>query len=419
MNVLPYFPRQRYGIFTGTNSIQEWNEAIRSLLTFESSDVLDVIKEYENRFAKVVGVEHGVSFGAGRMALYAILEVMKIGQGDEVVIPAFTCVVVPNAIIYRGARPVYVDIDPQTFNIDVKQVEAVISPSTKALYAQHTFGIPCDLKALCEIGKRHGIPVIEDCGHALGSKYENKFVGSISDVAYFTTDHSKVINTHLGGMAVTNNYELAQRLKTIQEKTPFLDSSTNRRMLFSFIVEYFCFSPYFLWFGSFLHKIFAKIGLLFYFHDEMLTELPKKYPYPCRLSAQQAKIGLSQLDLLEKNIAHRRMIASWLEEKIGWYGFNKNEIDNFAWLRYSFLVKNRDEFIKRFSKHFDLAVWFTSVVGGRNSDFEAVGYKVGSCPVAEHVAQHIVNFPTHNRIPLNIIKREIEKNLDWIKRQRL
>lgn len=375
----------------------------------------DTIREYERQFAECCGVNHAVSFGAGRMALFAILEVLGIGAGDEVIIPAFTCVVVPNAILYRGARPVYVDIEPQFFNIDVTKVERAITPRTKALYAQHTFGIPCDVDALRELGRRHGLPVIEDAAHALGAVYRDRPIGSLTEVAFVSTDHSKVINTHLGGMALTNDEEYATRLRQVQAATPFLDQRTTRRLIRSFLIEYLCFSPKVLWVGRTIHAILARTGFLFYFVDELMTTKPTAYPYPNRLSSAQARMGLSQLRNLKCNRKHRQQIAEWLEQVIGWNRMAPDELNDATWLRYSFLVQERTEFESKLADRFDLGIWFTSVASGRETELELVGYAAGSCPVAEDAARHIVNLPTHLRIPLKAIQREVNRHWPAIK----
>jgi perosamine synthetase len=410
IHLLPAVPRKRYNIFAGTNTLREWRQMARAWLSGGPYDASDTINEYERRFAKCCGVKHGIGFGAGRMALYAILEALNIGLDDEVIIPAFTCVVVPNAILYRGARPVYVDIEPRLFNIDVRKVEAAITPRTKALYAQHTFGVPCDVDALRDIARRHQLPMIEDAAHALGATYQGKPVGSLTGIAFFTTDHSKVINTHLGGMAVTDSDALAARLRRVQGDAGSLDNKSMRRLVRSFLLEYVLFAPRVLWLGRTIHTVLARLGFLFYFFDELKTTKPTEYPYPCRLSSAQAQLGLSQLDNLQSNLAHRRQIANWLEQKVRWNGMNSHQVNESTWLRYSFLVRDRSKFEACFSKSFDLGIWFTSIVQGRTEDLEAVGYHPGSCPVAEYVVLHIVNFPTHLRIPLEVIQKEVDRN---------
>lgn len=364
------------------------------------------IHQYQARFADQCGAKHAVSFGAGRMALYAILSALDIGDNDEVIVPAFTCVVVPNAILYAGAKPVYVDIEATTFNIDVTKVECAITARTKALYAQHTFGTPCDIEALREIARRHDLPIIEDGAHALGATYHGRRVGSLTEVAFFSTDHSKVVNTHLGGMAVTNSETIAERLRSVQGAAHEPNASHERRLVMWFLLEYLLYLPHVLWFGRTIHAIVTKCGGFGYFRDELCLVKPREFP--ARLTQAQALLGLSQLADLARNLQHRRAVASLLEERIKWHR-GAVQADS-AWLRYAFLVRDQSKFEKSFGRHFDLGIWFTTVLGGRSSGFESVGYVVGSCPIAEYVSAHIVNFPTHLRIPISIVAKEIHRN---------
>lgn len=414
-NVVPTWPRQRYCIYSGTNDWQEWRDILRS--GFSTDPVLDaeLVAAFEAKFATAAGTRHAFSFGAGRMALYALLEAFGIGVGDEIVIPAFTCVVVPNAMIYRGVRPVYVDIDTRTFNIDPNAIEAAITPRTRALYAQHTFGVPCDVEAIREIGRRRGLPVIEDAAHALGATYRGAQAGSLTEAAFFSTDHSKMIGTMMGGVVTTSDESLAANLQRIRNRIPSLPASIARRMVRTFLLEHLFFAPRALWLGRAVHAVLVRTGMLFYFRDELMTQRPVSYPYPCAMPGPLAGLGLSQLAKLEANLAHRRVIADWLEGQIGWYGESRiQEHSSPSWLRYSFLVEDRSEFLRRFRRHFDLGIWFTSVVSGRNHDLQAVGYVPGSCPRAERVARHIVNFPTHPHIPMEVLQCDWDRQGQWV-----
>ena len=253
---LPRFPHRRYSVFCGTNTWDEFYKTLRYYLfpQFLYTDQ-SVIRSYEDSFAAAAGCAHAYSFASGRMGLYAILEALGVTDGDEVVIPAFTCVVVPNAILYRGAVPVYVDIDPRAFNIDVAKAEAAITSKTKALYAQHTFGNICDVEALRSLAKKHGLYLIEDSAHALGLEYNGRKVGSLGDVSFFSTDHSKYISTGLGGMVTTNDSRLAAKIAEIQLKSPFMPVNDLRKSLKLFMFEYVLCSPAVYWIGELLPPV--------------------------------------------------------------------------------------------------------------------------------------------------------------------
>src|SRR3990167_8494167 len=355
-NMLSFFvPHKRFNLFSGTNTWKEWWLFFCAYFTFGSYEDESIIDEYEKAFAKAAGTIHAISFGAGRMGLYAILEALELQRGDEIILPAFTCVVVPNAILYRGLKPVYVDIDPITFNVDVLKIEKAITSCTLALYIQHTFGVICDVGKARAIADRYKLYLIEDACHALGATDKGKKAGSLSDVAYFSTDHSKVISTVLGGMVTTNHDAWATKIRAIQQSSPFLTRKWVRKIMLAFLTERMLLSPYCAWFGRKFFAALVKFKIIFFYHDELKIERPTNYPYPCRLSSIQAKLGLSQLAGLHCNLNHRRQIALWLESRIKWYENLPQEfLLQQTWIRYSFLVQDRTEFDALFMKHFDL-----------------------------------------------------------------
>lgn len=406
---------EKYNIFCGTNNFYELKRAIKNYLFLKDFNDRELILRFEETFSNTFKTKYAFTFGAGRMALFASLKALEISKGDEVIIPAFTCVVVPNSIIYSGAQPVYIDINPHDFNIDVNQIEKAITKNTKAIYAQHTFGIPCDIKSIKALAKKYGLFVIEDAAHALGGKLDGKHLGTLGDIGFFSLDHSKMINTHLGGVVVTNNEKISKKLKKIQSESPFLSNKLNRKILRTFIYEFLFFHPKLYKITKPFQYFIHKLNFNFYFLDELKTTMPKNYPYPCRLSSAQSEIGISQISNIENNLFHRRKLAKRLERQIGWYNYSDQEIEKYSWLRYSFLIHNRKEFLIKTNKKLDMGIWFSSVVGGRENDLRKVGYIVGSCKIAEIVCNSIVNFPTHLRIKENLFNELIDENIDWIK----
>ncbi|MBT6718070.1 MAG: aminotransferase class I/II-fold pyridoxal phosphate-dependent enzyme [Nitrospina sp.] len=375
----------------------------------------DIVSEYEDAFAKKAGTRHAFAFSAGRMGLYSILEALDIGPGDEVIVPAFTCVVVPNAILYRGAKPVYVDVDPKTFNIDVSGVEKVITNKTRALCAQHTFGLICDIDELKALGAKHKITVIEDSAHALGASWKEQSVGSLSEVAFFSTDHSKVISTLYGGMVTTNDDSLAERIKVIRDGSPFLSERQLKKICLTFLFGFPLFRPNLYWLGWSLYRVAYKLGFTFRFDDELKTNKPDGYPFPAKLSAFQAKLGLSQLQNLDQNLKHRRRLGLELEKRFHWLGEKAPEDkSNHSFLRYSFLVKDRKKFVNHLRLNFELGIWFESIAHGRKSKLDKIGYRIGSCPIAEKVVRHIVNLPTHESIDIEFLLKKLDKFNDKI-----
>ena len=150
-------------------------------------------------------------FWKARVGLYALLKAIGIDATAEVVVPGFTCVVVPNAVLYTGAIPVYADIDASTYNVTLESVRAVVTKKTKAIIVQSTFGLSPDLDGILQFASNLGIPVIDDCTHGLGGSYKGKPNGFVTDAAFFSTQWSKPLSTGLGGFAIVRNKELAVR----------------------------------------------------------------------------------------------------------------------------------------------------------------------------------------------------------------
>ncbi len=400
-------------IYSGTTTWRDCVDALGMLTRPRTLVEGESLSAYEAACGRLIGCPNVFSFATGRMALYAILEALGIGPGDEVILPAFTCVVVPNAILYRGAIPVYVDIDRRTYNIDVGGIEARITPRTRAILAQHTFGLPCDLAAIREIALRRRLDVIEDWAHAVGALCDAGVVGRLRRIAYFSSDHTKVFSTSTGGAAATDDDGLADRLRQIHSSSPDIGLRRTLRVLFTLIVEHVLTHPTLYRAGKYVHAVCNRLHLFQYFPDEMQILKPKRYPYPARLSNLQARIGLNQVRDLKGNLRHRRHIAKQYDAVLKVHTEHLAREASHTFLRYSFLVSDRDEFERTLKGVVDLGIWFRSVVGGRNRAFHEVGYEEGSCPVAEHVAAHVVNLPTHFRVRRVDDILDVLSRLDW------
>ena len=153
-------------------------------------------------------------FFRGRVALYAILQGLGIGNGDKVVTQAFTCVAVPEAIMAAGARPVYADIEKNGFNMDAGDLERKITPQTKAVIVQHTFGIPADMERIKHVADKAGIPIIEDCCHTFDSMYKGKMVGSFGIGSFYSFEWGKPVVTGIGGSAIINDSNLNEKIQS-------------------------------------------------------------------------------------------------------------------------------------------------------------------------------------------------------------
>jgi len=174
------------------------------------------VDEFEEGFSHYCGVRFGITTNSGTTALHLALATMGLGEGDEVIIPSFTMISTANAITYLGAKPIVVDVEPETWNIDPDKIEAKITDTTRAIIPIHTYGHPANMDRLKSIADKHGLDIVEDAAEAHGAEYKGKRVGSFGKMAAFSFYANKIITTGEGGMIVTDDEELAGRLHTLR-----------------------------------------------------------------------------------------------------------------------------------------------------------------------------------------------------------
>jgi perosamine synthetase len=384
----------------GTTTLADCLVALRYLADPRELIQGPAIASYEQAFAQQVGVRHAYSFSSGRVGLYGLLQAIRIGPGDEVLLQVPTHMVVANAVRYTGARPVYVDCRLDTYGIDLEEAERLVTPRTKALIIQHTFGIPTDLEAAVDLANRYGLELIEDCVHALGAKYDGRQVGSFGRAAFFSTEETKTISTTMGGMAVTDDAELAASLEAFQASCSWPARSTTARYLVELVLYHLVFEPH-------LHRYVRKIYELAgernplpgpTTSDEARGLKPPNYEL--RLSNAQAALGLRQLRSLDENVAHRRAVSDLYTSRLSELGIRTFEAPakaEPALVRYPVRVRNRAATLRAVAPHAALGTWFTSVL--QESLSPSYGdYVEGSCPRAESAAGELVNLPTNPRV---------------------
>jgi len=171
------------------------------------------VTAFEDAFAEYCGVRHGISACNGTVALHLALTAIGVGKGDEVIVPDFTMIASAFAVCYCGAVPVFVDAEPDTWNIDPAKIEEKITARTKAIMPVHIYGHPCDMGAIGEIATRHGLAVVEDAAEAHGAEYQGKKAGSFGKVAAFSFFANKIATTGEGGMVVTDDDALAEKCR--------------------------------------------------------------------------------------------------------------------------------------------------------------------------------------------------------------
>lgn len=173
------------------------------------------VKEFEASFARFTGAAHAVAFGSCTAALHLALAAIGLKEDDEVIVPTMTFASSGEVVLYFKARPVLVDCQKGSFHVDPEQIEKAITSRTRAILPVHFAGYPCDMDAILSIARQHGLKVIEDAAHALPSRYKSKMVGTLGDITCFSFYATKTLTTGEGGMATTENAELAERMRIL------------------------------------------------------------------------------------------------------------------------------------------------------------------------------------------------------------
>jgi len=175
------------------------------------------IEEFEERFANYCGGKYGISTTSGTTALHLALASLGIGSRDEVIIPTFTMISTAFAVVYTGAKPVLVDAEPETWNIDVTRIVERITNKTKAVLPVHIYGHPCDMDPIMELAKKHNLYVIEDAAEAHAAEYKGRKAGSIGHANCFSFYANKIITTGEGGMVVTSDEKIAEKARAFKD----------------------------------------------------------------------------------------------------------------------------------------------------------------------------------------------------------
>ncbi len=371
-------------------------------------------QSYKKSLQKFLQCENIFLFWKGRVGLYAILKAMRIKQGDEVILPAYTCVVVPNAIIYLGATPVYVDISESTYNMDINKLEAAITDRTKVIICQNTYGLSSNLEKINSLAQQHNIYTIEDCTHGFGGFYQGKPNGQFCDAAFFSTQWNKPFSTGIGGFVIT---KIASNLQLEKPKyTPTLKDNLSLKTLY--FVKRYLINEFTYWPLVKLYRLLSKYNLVLGSSsggEISSTKMPDNFFKG--FSSAQAKEGLRNLKTLAEVMKVRKQNAKYYSELLK--KFDKHHVanelfENHGFLKYPILVKDRDLFLNLAEKNrIELGDWFISPLHPIIGDLTPWQFDAKLFPVASFVSQHVVNLPTN---PANIDKvlAFVEDNINII-----
>lgn len=385
--------------------------------------------ELEKEFKEYLGIKHAISFNSGRTAFLAILNALESEQGSpasakatagrEVLIQGFTCNAVVNPILAAGLKPVFVDIEEETLNINPDDLEKKITDKSKIVLVQHTFGLPADLKKILEICQKHNLTLIEDCAHSLGAEYGGKKLGAFGKASFFSFGRDKVISSVFGGMAVTNNDDLAKKIKEYRDNLAEPSLCWVFQQLLHPVLTNWLIMPLYNLNGTIgKWKLIAlqKIGLL----SKAVSKREKLGEFSAKSARKMpealAIMALSQFEKLEKFISHQRQTADFYDKNlIGLELALPPSAEGRIYLRYPVLLKkaNTDMILDKARKEkiFLDDGWRKTVIVPPDTNQEKMGYRAGDCPIAEKISQKILNLPTH----INISQEKAQRIINFLK----
>ncbi len=335
----------------------------------------DYISQFEKEFARFCDCEYGISTSSGTTALHLAMASLGIGRGDEVIVSTYTNMATFFAVLYQGARPVPVDIEPDTWNINPLKIEEKITDKTKAIIVVHIFGHPVDMDPVLELAKKYNLFVVEDCAEAHGATYKGKKVGSIGDIGCFSFYANKIITTGEGGMLVTNNEEIAKKAASLKSLA-FGDDN------------------------KFMHK---DIGFNY------------------RLTNLQAAIGCAQLKKLPRIIESKRFIAETYNKLLSeitalQLPIEKTYATNVYWM-YHVVLKENASLSRKYLMSKLLEKGIETRPGFIPFNLQEIFIKSGithpdECPVANYIAEnsfYLPSSPNLTREDLEFIANSIKE----------
>jgi|LSQX01.3.fsa_nt_gb UDP-4-amino-4,6-dideoxy-N-acetyl-beta-L-altrosamine transaminase len=324
------------------------------------------VEEFERRVAAYVGADYAVAVANGTAALHMACYAAGIQKGDEVIVSSMTFAASANCVLYEGATPVFADIDPRTYNIDIEDVEKKVNERTKAIIPVDFTGQSVDMDRIMEVADRHGLIVIEDAAHALGSEYKGRKIGNKAHMTMFSFHPVKPITTGEGGIITTNSEELYQRMLLFRSHGITRDES-----------------------------ILTKNEGPWYYEQHCLG-------YNYRLTDLQCALGLSQLRRLDEFIERRRSIArrytEALSDEPGVITPYEPDYSNSGWHLY--IIRLRPEHLRVGRKEVFEALRAENI--GVNVHYipvylhpyyQKLGYKKGACPNAERLYDESITLP--------------------------
>jgi len=366
-------------------------------------------EKYKSALSSRLDDQYVALYWKARVGLYALLKTMGVGPGDEVILPAFTCVVVPSAVIYLGATPVYVDIDQETFSASVAGIEKAITENTKVVICQNTFGLSVEIEKIVAVAKERGIYTIEDCTHGFGGTHNGKPNGVYCDAAIYSTQWNKPFSTGVGGFASVRNEALIGRLEEINQEATNPGVGEQVQLLVLMVAKLVLLNRYSYWVLIRLYRwLSSKNIVVGSSSPDELEGVDKPSGYFKNSGALQSFVGNIALKKLPEAAALRIKNGQMYSELL--LGLGKNHVapahfKNHGFLVYPLLVHDRPQFTELAEKHgISLNDWFNSPLHPIEGSLEPWQLDVGRFPGARYCSKHIVNISTNNRRPELILE---------------
>lgn len=376
------------------------------------------ISQLEQWFRSYFSVSYAISFASGRAALLAMLKSLSITKGDEVIVQAFTCMVVPNAIHATGATPVYVDIT-DALTIVPEDLEKKITSRTKAIIVQHTFGMAAAMKEIMAIANKHKIPVLEDCAHVLGETYGKNKLGTIGLGGFFSLGRDKPFSSVFGGVAITDDKTFGKNLRVLQKNLSQPPFYWTLQQLFHPIAFFFILAVYNVSFiGKAILYILQKLRLLSFPVMQKEKEGHFQYALYKKMPNSLACLAISQLKRVEHYNKRRKALTvlyqKLLDDTVTTIVYKKEA----ALLRFPILMPHANDVVSYMRKKgIYLGRWYSNIIDPIGSNVHVSGYRIGSCPNAERLAHTIVNLPTYPLMSDKDVKKVVHYLQDYARSQ--
>ena len=273
------------------------------------------VDKFETHFARYIGVRHALGTSSGRAALYLAFSALGFKPGDEIIMPAYTFHIVPLVIRACGLTPVFIDVRPDTYNMDVSLVKGAITPKTRAILATHMYGQPCDLEPLLKIAAAHDLKILEDCAHACGALYKGRKLGSFGDLGLFTFAMAKNMPCFGGGMITVNDSGLYRRLVGLIQPPQSRRHKSLWKEVALTTVNYVCTLPRVFSVVIYpLMRLLNAMGRPVFDREpgqETVSAADLSAGYVVRLTNLQAVVGLHQLTRIDEINARVNRNARW------------------------------------------------------------------------------------------------------------